>query len=187
MKKFIICLLLISFLSCNEKETVLKKDTTPSLSFLGVEMYDGLSPYAFFYSIDFDKGNIIRYMINIEFIHLLPPKDYEGNFNKRLYDKDSLGGEFSLKIVPEKERKTKIVKLLNEEKERLLKIILSFDRDDLKSSFTLDVEPINLFICKYHLIYEDGKIIDVEREFNLRDKHLELNEEINNLFLSLSR
>lgn len=160
----------------------MKKKVDSTISSLGIEMFDGLSPYAFFYFLDFDNDKVIRYTINIEFIHLLPPKNYEGNFNKRLYNKDSLSGEFSLKVVPEKERETRVIKLSNEEKNKILNIILSFDKDDIKSSFTSNEEFINPFICKYHLIYTDGQVKDIEREFNLTEKHLELNEEIANLF-----
>lgn len=181
MKNYIFLIVLL-FISCNNKSDILDNKEEINLSSIGIETFNSIKPYAFFYFIDFESNIAVRYTINIENIHLMPPDGYKGNFDKRLYTKDSISGEFSLKLIPVNERKTKIIKLSSREKEQIIKIISAFKNVDYENSFLHDREFTTPFILRYHFIYKNKEIKDIERVFNLTDNHLELNEEIANLF-----
>lgn len=181
MKNYIFLIVLL-FISCNNKNDLLDNKEEINLSSMGVEIFNSIKPYAFFIFIDFENDIAIRYTINIENIHLMPPDGYEGNFDKRLYIKDSISGEFSLKLIPVNARHTKIIKLSSKEKEQIIKIISTFKNIDYENSLLHEREFMSPYIIRYHFIYKNKKIKDIERVFSPTDKQLELNEKITNLF-----
>lgn len=180
MKNIFLLILFLSIFSCKQKDN-------NEISIIGVEIYNGTKPYAFFYNVDFENNKIIRYTINIEFSQFIPSKsdlDKSQQLNKRRYKQDSLTGEISLQIVPKNVRSTSVLIISEIQKNEILKIISNFNKNDLSNKYYLIGENIvNPFISKYHLIYKNGDIIDVEREFNLSDNHFELNEKLQSLFI----